>query len=510
MSGTMQILMPMAGPSPFFDPKEHYFPKPLIEVGGSPIVEHAVSPLRAAFPESRFVFVARREDCARFSLDATLRLLAGEAATTIQTTAPTQGALCSCLLAIDALDLAAPLLISNADQVLEADLARTIALLARPEARAGVVTFRSVHPRWSYVRVDEEGFVVQAAEKSVVSDRAVAGLYYFRTAQDFVDAAFATIAADDQVDGLFYVAHCLNQIILGNGKVSQTGVPAEAYRSFYSPTKIQEYLDSRLQAAVRHAPAPPAENLNLVIPAAGEGSRFARAGWRRPKPFISVDGQPMIERVIENVRPAGSRAVVMVRAAHLEGQSDILSRLRRRGATLLPVDRLTEGTICTVMLGRGEFAAEGPVLVANSDQLVDFSVDDFIADAERRALDGSILVFRDAARDPKWSFARLGPDGLVAEVREKVAISDLATVGIYYFRRARDLVDATIDMMVRNDRVNNEFYTCPVYNYLIANGARVGVFEVEAAAMHGLGTPEDLAAYLAARDLPDSADRPLS
>jgi dTDP-glucose pyrophosphorylase len=139
------------------------------------------------------------------------------------------------------------------------------------------------------------------------------------------------------------------------------------------------------------------------------------------------------------------------------------------------------------------------VLVANSDQYVDFSVDAFVRDCLDRSLDGSILVFKDTKRDPKWSFARLDGAGLVVEVAEKKAISDLATVGIYLFRRGSDFVRAAVDMIARNDRVQNEFYTCPVYNYMLAQGAKIGTYEVPASAMHGLGTPEDLDAYLTKR-----------
>ena len=99
-------------------------------------------------------------------------------------------------------------------------------------------------------------------------------------------------------------------------------------------------------------------------------------------------------------------------------------------------------------------------------------------------------------KNTKWSFAKLNSDGFVKEVREKVPISNVATVGIYMFRRGKDYVDAAIDMIVQGDRVNNEFYVCPVYNYAITNGKKIGVFDIPFNTMHGLGTPEDLETYL--------------
>lgn len=119
--------------------------------------------------------------------------------------------------------------------------------------------------------------------------------------------------------------------------------------------------------------------------------------------------------------------------------------------------------------------------------------------AKSSNLDGSILTFVDAARDPKWSFARLNSEGLVDEVKEKSAISEYATVGLYYFSQGKSFVNAAIDMVVANDRVNGEFYTCPVYNYCIAAGQRIGIYNIDAGSMHGLGTPEDLNRFIERR-----------
>jgi dTDP-glucose pyrophosphorylase len=139
---------------------------------------------------------------------------------------------------------------------------------------------------------------------------------------------------------------------------------------------------------------------------------------------------------------------------------------------------------------------ETPLLIANCDQVVDFSCETFVADCRARGLDGSILCFEDRARDPKWSFAETDKDGLVVQVAEKVAISNMATVGLYLFAHGADFVAGAVDMIARNERVNNEFYTCPVYNHVIAHGGRIGVHAVRHEDMHGLGVPDDLMAYL--------------
>jgi NDP-sugar pyrophosphorylase family protein len=235
--------------------------------------------------------------------------------------------------------------------------------------------------------------------------------------------------------------------------------------------------------------------LNIVVPMAGSGSRFAEAGFDKPKPFIDVHGRPMIERVLANLQQPGGRFVLIVRAEHFAQESAFFALLREKySAVVVTVDRLTEGACCTILLAARLINTAEPLLLANSDQLVDLDLDNFIADAERRGLAGSILTFH--ATETKWSYAKPDEHGLVTEVREKQVISDQATVGIYYFAHGRDFVQYAAEMIAHNDRVNNEFYTCPVYNYAIRDGRRIGIYEISENQMHGLGTPEDLHKYL--------------
>lgn len=140
---------------------------------------------------------------------------------------------------------------------------------------------------------------------------------------------------------------------------------------------------------------------------------------------------------------------------------------------------------------------ETPLLIANSDQLVDMEIAHYLEDSRHRGLDGSVLCFED--NHPKWSYAKLDDKGLISEIREKQVISPHATVGIYYFERGRDFVENALDMFVRNERVNNEFYVAPVYNYAIKQGKKFGIYSIDKSQMHGIGTPEDLDGYLAWR-----------
>jgi len=237
--------------------------------------------------------------------------------------------------------------------------------------------------------------------------------------------------------------------------------------------------------------------INVVIPMAGSGSRFAKDGYKTPKPFIDVAGKPMIVRVLENLAYDDARYILIIRKDHLEQEKELVKSIKKDfNVEFIEIDKLTEGTACTVLYARKFINNNQPLLIANSDQIVDISIADYINDCHDKKLDGSILTFVDNFKDPKWSFARLDESGMVVEVKEKEAISQYATVGIYLYSRGMDFFNGAVDMIIENDRVNNEFYTCPVYNYLIKENKKIGIYNINFTQMHGIGTPEDLNQYL--------------
>jgi dTDP-glucose pyrophosphorylase len=242
--------------------------------------------------------------------------------------------------------------------------------------------------------------------------------------------------------------------------------------------------------------------INIVIPMAGEGSRFRKAGYSKPKPFIDVNGTPMIVRVLNNISYPNARYILIARKEHMAAEPELVRQIEKEfSAKFIPIDHLTEGTACTVLHARKYINNSTPLLIANSDQIIDWNISDFIDDCLNRKLDGSILTFIDAKRDTKWSFARIDSNGLVAEVQEKNPISDYATVGIYLYARGQDFVNAAIDMFVERALVNSEYYTCPTYNYIIRDGKQIGIYNIPPQSMHGIGTPEDLNTFLYSKEI---------
>lgn len=238
--------------------------------------------------------------------------------------------------------------------------------------------------------------------------------------------------------------------------------------------------------------------LNIVIPMAGRGSRFANEGYTDPKPLIPVNGVPMIRLVIANLTPnCDHRFIFICQRDHVTqyGLEELLPKWAKK-IEIVMLDGVTEGAACTVLAAKSLIDNDSPLMIANSDQYIDASIDAYLSDMKQRHLDGLIMTM--AANDPKWSFAATTPDKMVTRVVEKEVISNDATVGIYNFARGKDFVNGAEVMIKANDRVNNEFYVAPVYNYLVKNGLRIGIHNIgsDGNGMHGLGTPSDLIAFL--------------
>ena len=256
---------------------------------------------------------------------------------------------------------------------------------------------------------------------------------------------------------------------------------------------VQDHIRQAADTEVR--PKWQGGKMNVLIPMAGAGSRFEKAGYTFPKPLIEVNGKPMIQVVTENLN-IEARHVYVVQKAHYEKYNlRHLLNLISPGCEIVQVEGVTEGAACTTLLAKEFINNDDPLLIANSDQYVEWESNEFMYSMTADEIDAGILTF--TATHPKWSFARLGPEGFVTEVAEKKPISNIATVGVYYWKKGSDYVRCAEKMIEKNDRINNEFYVCPVFNHAIESGLKVKTYHIEK--MWGIGTPEDLNRFLKER-----------
>jgi NDP-sugar pyrophosphorylase family protein len=235
----LKIIIPMAGPSDLFFNAGYTYPKPLIEVNGVPMIQLVIEKTAAISVPCEFIFIIKEEDAIKYHLDNTLRLLAPEC-DVIKLKKNTRGGLCSVLMAIDHIKPGDSLIILNGDQVIDEDFNKILNFWKENAADAGVVTFKSVHPRWSYARI-ENNLVMQTAEKNPITNHAIAGYYYFAEAAAFLACAFQTIKNDVQLEGNYYTSPVLNEYVLKNKKVLNYKIETAQYHSFYSPQMLNEF-----------------------------------------------------------------------------------------------------------------------------------------------------------------------------------------------------------------------------------------------------------------------------
>lgn len=234
------------------------------------------------------------------------------------------------------------------------------------------------------------------------------------------------------------------------------------------------------------------DTLQVVIPMSGAGSRFVNAGFTFPKPLISIDEKPMIQLVVDNL---GLKAqfIFIVRRDHYETYHlESMLKIIAPGCRIILTDGVTEGACCSTLLAEQYIDNQKPLLIANSDQFIEWESGAFFHAMNAPHVDGGILTFQ--STHPKWSYVQTDSLGNVSLLREKEVISQEATVGIYYWQRGADYVRYAKNMIAKNLRVNGEFYVAPVYNEAIADGMQIKTYTVNK--MWGLGTPEDLDHFL--------------
>jgi dTDP-glucose pyrophosphorylase len=228
--------------------------------------------------------------------------------------------------------------------------------------------------------------------------------------------------------------------------------------------------------------------VNILVPMAGCGSRFAQAGYVFPKPLIEIHGKPMIQVVLDNINIDGNY-IFVVQAEHCQKYSlDKVLKILKPNCKIVYTSSLTKGAACTTLLAEQYINNNAPLIIANSDQYVEWKQYKFLKEFDTGENDGAILTFTSV--HPKWSFVKINKELLVTEVAEKKPISTLATVGIYGWARGSDYINYARQMIDKNITTNGEFYVCPVFNEAIADRKKIKIVHIEK--MYGLGTPEDL------------------
>jgi len=234
--------------------------------------------------------------------------------------------------------------------------------------------------------------------------------------------------------------------------------------------------------------------INILIPLGGAGKRFSDAGYATPKPFIDVNGEPMIKAVVRNLNHPSANFIFVINEEFVS-VSDFEKHISDLNITYetRSVSKLTEGPASTVLVAKDLINNEDPLMVINCDQVIlDYDLDNIIDFVGVTGCDGLLGCFLSSSK--KNSYVKLDPNGEVCDVKEKIVISNIATNGLHFWSKGSDFVHSAEEMILLNDRYNNEFYVAPTYNYLIKKGKKILPFFYN---LHfPIGTPEDLKRYL--------------
>lgn len=233
-------------------------------------------------------------------------------------------------------------------------------------------------------------------------------------------------------------------------------------------------------------------DMNILIPMAGAGSRFAQAGYTFPKPLIDINNKPMIQIVVENLNIEGQYIFIVQKEHYHKYNLKHLLNLVSPKCKIVIVDKMTEGAACTTLLAKEYINNDKQLVIANSDQFLEWDSNEFMYSMNADGIDAGLATFKSVLS--KWSFAKLDDKGYVCEVAEKVPISDIANTGIHWFKKGSDYVKYAEQMIDRNIRVNNEFYVAPVLNQFIQDDKKIKTYNINK--FHGLGDPESFERFL--------------
>jgi choline kinase/ketosteroid isomerase-like protein len=240
----MNVLIPMSGASLYQKSESFIYPKILTEVAGKTLLEHSQSVFATADESVHLIYAVPKSERKKLSLEAIINIVTENDATVFDVEGETSGALCTCLLAVDYIDLDKELIISSADHCLTEDLDEVLSFFRANDADAGVLSFESVHPKWSYASLNSEGYVKQTSEKKPISRTAMAGFFYFKKANDFVEAAKNVIRKQAMVNGVYFVSSSINEMILHGKKVLAKPLISDVYHSFYDAHSIKTFEES--------------------------------------------------------------------------------------------------------------------------------------------------------------------------------------------------------------------------------------------------------------------------
>lgn len=233
----MKILMPIV--SSDIGQENSQYIRSLYEIQKKTILQYVYESL-SQITDAQFIVIVRKEDARNCHLDDMIKLMI-PGCEVIVSDGATKGSACSCLLAIDLIEEDEPLIIAGGNQLMLENPQKVVADFQANNYDGGVVVFDDIHPRWSFVKLDAEGMVIEAAEKRPISRNATTGFYYFKYGRYFVQSAQKMIQKGASVNGQYYVCPCYNEMVLAHKRIGAYRISKMEYFNFGQPKGMDDY-----------------------------------------------------------------------------------------------------------------------------------------------------------------------------------------------------------------------------------------------------------------------------
>lgn len=239
--------------------------------------------------------------------------------------------------------------------------------------------------------------------------------------------------------------------------------------------------------------------LHIIMPMAGEGTRFSKAGWTTPKPLIELRGVPLFRRAIDSVAIKGieMKYSFIVRQEHIDKQHiDELIKAIQPDACVFSVQKTTRGAVETCLVAESAIDDEDAVVVMDCDlEFRSERYNELVAKALSVSADeadgGALVSFE--SDNPRYSYAEVDDDGHVLRTAEKDPISSHALCGAYFFGSGKDFKRIAHQLLEDGTHGKAEFYVSLLYNYLLDEGKVIRLATMEE--YYSYGTPEELLFY---------------
>ena len=233
--------------------------------------------------------------------------------------------------------------------------------------------------------------------------------------------------------------------------------------------------------------------MQVIIPMAGEGSRFPKSQYPKPKPLIEIDSKPMIYHAVKSLGVKGEYYFLVRNNEHSD---EIVHVIKNSFSNyhLKFTDNLTNGPACSCLFFEDIIDKNDELIIANCDQIMWWNSEQFLSAARNFTIDGLVVTYTSTTK--KNSFAEINRNGFAKRLKEKEVISNISLNGIHYWRKASYFIDSAKEMISKKDTApNGEYYVAPTYNYLIAKGFKIGIYHIPDTQHHSVGVPEDLEKY---------------